>query len=48
MKSHYRIVGTGRVGLQSIPIRKLIQAIALYGSNSGKESSSLLGGFLKD
>lgn len=40
--------GTGKVWLQSMPIRKLIQAIAPYGSNSGKESSSLLGGFLKD
>ncbi len=40
--------GTGKVWLQSMPIRKLIQAISPYGSNSGKESSSLLGGFLKD
>ncbi len=39
--------GTGKIWLQSMPIRKLIQAIAPYGSNSGKESSSLLGGFLK-
>lgn len=35
--------GTGRVWLQSMPIRKLIQAIAPYGRNSGKESSSILG-----
>lgn len=40
--------GTGKVWLQSMPIRKLIQAIAPYGRNSGKESSSLLGGFLED
>ena len=35
--------GTGRVWLQSMPIRKLVQALAPYGRNSGKESSSLLG-----
>lgn len=40
--------GTGKVWLQSMPIRKLIQAIAPYGKNSGKESSSLLGNFLED
>ena len=40
--------GTGKVWLQSMPIRKLIQAIAPYGRNSGKESSSILGGFLED
>lgn len=38
--------GSGRVWLQSMPIRKLVQALAPYGSNSRKESSSLLGGFL--
>lgn len=40
--------GTGRVWLQSMPIRKLIQALAPYGRNSGKESSSILGNFLQD
>ena len=40
--------GRGKVWLQSMPIRKLIQAIAPYGSNKGKESSSILGGLLKD
>ena len=39
--------GTGKVWLQSMPIRKLVQALAPYGSNSRKESSSLLGGFLE-
>lgn len=40
--------GTGKVWLQSMPIRKLIQAIAPYGRNKGKESSSILGSFLED
>lgn len=35
--------GTGRVWLQSMPIRKLVQALAPYGRNSGKEGSSMLG-----
>jgi uncharacterized protein (TIGR00266 family) len=39
--------GSGRVWLQSMPIRKLVQALAPYGNNSRKESSSLLGGFLE-
>jgi len=39
--------GTGKVWLQSMPIRKLIQALAPYGRNSGKESASLLGGLLE-
>ena len=39
--------GTGRIWLQSMPIRKLVQALAPYGNNSRKESSSLLGGFLE-
>jgi uncharacterized protein (TIGR00266 family) len=39
--------GTGKVWLQSMPIRKLVQALAPYGSNSKKESSSLFGGFLE-
>ncbi|MDN5204494.1 TIGR00266 family protein [Fulvivirgaceae bacterium BMA10] len=42
------IQGTGKVWLQSMPIRKLVQALAPYGSNRGKESSSLLGSFLED
>lgn len=40
--------GTGRVYLQSMPIRKLIQALAPYGRNSSKEGSSILGSFLED
>lgn len=39
--------GTGKVWLQSMPIRKLIQAIAPYGKNSNKESSSLIGNILE-
>ena len=39
--------GTGKVYLQSMPIRKLIQAISPYGGNSRKESSSLLGGLFE-
>lgn len=39
--------GSGRVWLQSMPIRKLVQALAPYGSNSRKESSSILGGLLE-
>ncbi|NLJ43248.1 MAG: TIGR00266 family protein [Bacteroidales bacterium] len=35
--------GTGKVWLQSMPIRKLIRALAPAGKNSGKEASSLLG-----
>lgn len=35
--------GTGKVWLQSMPIRKLIQALAPYGNASSKEGSSLLG-----
>lgn len=41
------IRGTGKVWLQSMPIRKLIQAIAPYGKNRGKESNSILGDFLE-
>jgi uncharacterized protein (TIGR00266 family) len=40
--------GTGKVWLQSMPIRKLVQALAPFGRNSGKEGSSLLGSFLED
>lgn len=39
--------GTGKVWLQSMPIRKLIQVLAPYGRNSGKEASSLLGGLFE-
>jgi uncharacterized protein (TIGR00266 family) len=39
--------GTGTVWLQSMPIRKLIQAISPYGKNVRKESSSILGNFLE-
>jgi uncharacterized protein (TIGR00266 family) len=41
------VSGTGKVWLQSMPIRKLIQAIAPYGKNSKKEGGSLLGNFLE-
>jgi uncharacterized protein (TIGR00266 family) len=39
--------GTGKVWLQSMPIRKLVQALAPYGQNARKESSSILGGLLE-
>jgi uncharacterized protein (TIGR00266 family) len=39
--------GTGKVWLQSMPIRKLVQALAPYGRNSGKEAGSILGGLLE-
>jgi uncharacterized protein (TIGR00266 family) len=39
--------GTGKVWLQSMPIRKLVQALAPYGRNSSKESGSLLGGLFE-
>lgn len=39
--------GSGRVWLQSMPIRKLVQALSPYGRNTRKESSSLLGGLLE-
>ncbi len=35
--------GSGKVWLQAMPIRKLIQALSPYGRNRGKEGSSLLG-----
>jgi uncharacterized protein (TIGR00266 family) len=40
--------GTGKVWLQSMPIRKLVQALAPYGRNRGKEGSSILGGLLEN
>ncbi len=39
--------GSGTVWLQSMPIRKLIQAISPYGKNVRKESQSLLDNFLE-
>jgi len=39
--------GTGRVWLQSMPIRKLIRALAPFGRNMGKEAGSLLGGLFE-
>lgn len=39
--------GTGRVWLQSMPIRKLVQALSPYGRNTGKEGNSLLGSLLE-
>lgn len=35
--------GTGKVWLQSMPIRKLVQALSPYGRNSSKEGGSILG-----
>jgi uncharacterized protein (TIGR00266 family) len=40
--------GTGRVWIQSMPISKLVQALAPYGKNQGKEGGSLMGGLLDD
>ncbi len=37
------IRGTGRVWLQSMPIRKLIRALMPAGKNAGKEAGSILG-----
>lgn len=39
--------GTGTVWLQSMPIRKLVQALSPYGKNVKKEGRSILGGFLE-
>jgi uncharacterized protein (TIGR00266 family) len=39
--------GTGKVWLQSMPIRKLIRALAPFGGNVRKEGRSLLGNFLE-
>lgn len=39
--------GTGTIWLQSMPIRKLVQALSPYGKNVKKEGRSLLGGFLE-
>jgi len=40
--------GTGRVWLQSMPIRKLIQRLSPMGGNVRKESRSILRNFLED
>jgi uncharacterized protein (TIGR00266 family) len=39
--------GTGKVWLQSMPIRKLVQALSPYGRNSRKEGGSIIGSFLE-
>jgi len=39
--------GTGKVWLQSMPIRKLIQTIAPYSQNKSKGGSSLIGNLLE-
>jgi uncharacterized protein (TIGR00266 family) len=41
------IRGTGKVWLQSMPIRKLIRALAPYGRNTRKEAGSILGSLLE-
>ncbi len=41
------ISGTGKLWLQSMPIRKLISALSPYGANRGKEDNSILGNFLQ-
>ncbi len=40
--------GTGKVWLQSMPLRKLIAALAPYGKNNNKGESSILGSLLED
>ncbi|MDO1448326.1 TIGR00266 family protein [Rhodocytophaga aerolata] len=40
--------GTGRVWIQSMPISKLVQALAPYGKNSSKEGGSLLGKLMEE
>lgn len=39
--------GTGKVWLQSMPIRKLIRALSPYGKNTRKEAGSILGNLLE-
>ncbi len=39
--------GTGRVWIQSMPIRKLIQALMPNGANAGRENGSVLGGLTR-
>ncbi|MFD1870912.1 TIGR00266 family protein [Hymenobacter bucti] len=38
--------GTGRVWIQSMPIKKLVRALAAGGGNAQKESGSVLGGLV--
>ena len=38
--------GTGRVWLQSMPVKKLIRALASGGGNAQKESGGILGNIL--
>jgi uncharacterized protein (TIGR00266 family) len=40
--------GTGKVWLQSMPIRKLIQALTPYGQNAGKENRGLLNNLFEE
>ena len=40
------LTGTGKVWLQSMPIRKLIQALSPRGGNSSKESGGIFGNLL--
>jgi uncharacterized protein (TIGR00266 family) len=37
------IKGTGKVWLQSMPIRKLVRSLSSFGHNRGKEAGSILG-----
>jgi uncharacterized protein (TIGR00266 family) len=39
--------GTGRLWLQSMPIRKLVRALSPFGRNARKESGALLGGLFQ-
>lgn len=41
------IRGTGRVWLQSMPIRKLVRALSPFGPNTRKEAGSILGGLFE-
>ena len=41
------IKGTGKVWLQSMPIRKLIRALSPFGTNARKEAGSVLGGLFE-
>lgn len=39
--------GTGRIWLQSMPIKKLIQQLSPFGSNARKEDQNILGGLFE-
>jgi len=41
------IKGTGKVWLQSMPIRKLVRALSPFGHSRGKEGMSILGGLFE-